>query len=187
MYTEEQAKNIFLKYMNKDRIWTPPMAVRKLSLSERNDFWIVDAYDTAPNSSKCGVWGYLVNNLTGKVIVCGSDQRPEDYIQDKYDEDDAQGKSYVVKPVQSGDKVNILKLKKIFGVTYSEAIFLLRKNTNWLQGKKRHLELAQKWLLNIDVPTVIELIDSPEAVAEVSSVYWRELEVVNDIKNGLAT
>jgi len=174
MFTEDQAKEILLIMINDRRANEPPFEITSIRLSERKDFWIMQANVIEPYPKYAGVYGYLLNNKTGEIIVCGADQEPDNYIQDLYDIQEAGDSLYVLSCAVEDSKIGLLNIKKVFDINYKQAIKLLRTETQWLQGKKRHLLLCKKFFDDLSVETSLELVKNPNALVLADDNYvWR--------------
>ncbi len=189
MFSEKQARKIMLDFVNAEREQQnlPLYEVTTIQLTERSDYWVIsiDFRKADPEGFPVGVSGYLLDNSTGEIIVCGSNLPPEVYVQDKYDREDAQGKSYVLSCTLDDNKCNVLNLKKNFGISYSESIDLIRNQKDWLTGKKRYLMIAQEILARAGISTTIKLVATAPALVKATQVYWWQDEIINDIKQSL--
>ena len=174
MFTQDQAKETLLIIINDRRANKPPFEITSIRLSERKDFWIMQANVIEPYPKYAGVYGYLLNNETGEIIVCGADQEPDNYIQDLYDIQEAGDCVYVLSCAEEDSKIGLLNIKKVFDLNYKQAIKLLRIETQWFQGKKRHLLLCKKFLDDACVGTSLELVKNPNALVLADDNYvWR--------------
>ena len=186
MFTEKEAKDKLLKRINDQRPNQPPFEITDIRLSSRKDWWIMGANVIDPFPKYVGVYGYLLNNDSGEIIVCGADQFPDEYIQDQYDLEEAAGRCYVLYSCLKDTKSELLRLKQLLGVDYKQAMKLIRDKKQWFQGKKRHVVSAQKLLAEINVVTSVELVKKPSALVLVEGEYWwrhQPLEALRDAIN----
>lgn len=172
MYTEKEARDKLLKRINDQRPNKPPFEITDIRLSDRKDYWIMGANVIEPYPKYAGVYGYLLHNESGEIIVCGADQYPDDYIQDQYDLQEAGDSLYVLSCGVEDTKSELLNLKQVLNIDYKQAMKLIRAKTQWFQGKKRHLFRVQKLLAEVNVTTSIVLVKEPGALVLVEGVYW---------------
>lgn len=185
MFNEQEAKATLLKRINDRRPNEPPFEVTSIRVSDRGDYWIMSANVIDPYPKYAGVYGYLLHNESGEIVVCGADQYPDDYIQDQYDLQEAGDGHYVLSCGVEGSKSDLVKVKQVFGVTYRQARDLVRDRRQWFHGKKRHLLRVQELLAEVNVNTAIELVGKSRAYVEVKGVYMWQHEPIQDLHNEL--
>ena len=177
MYSESEAKSAFLAWINdpvkmSDR---ELFEVKSIRLAPRKDYWIIGANSIDRNKQYGGSGGYLFNIETGEITSLDSSISGSYYLQDLYDAQDANGKLYVlVYDHESDDKAALIKIHKLLGLTYKQAILYSREKREWLRGKKSMLEGYKKLLDERHIKTKIILTDSPSAVVEVTDwpTWW---------------
>ncbi|WP_087026396.1 hypothetical protein [Thaumasiovibrio subtropicus] len=176
MYSEKEAREKFLAYINRDIGGTESeFEIKRIQLSEREDFWIIGANAISPLHQAGGVYGYLLDADTGEVLVMGFNG-PYAYLQDKYDDEEANGCSYVLScGFESSDKEQIVNLRKKLETSYSLAIKCVKSQNQWFCGKKRELLQLKKHFDDQDIPTKIELVEISSAMFHLddcNGLYW---------------
>ena len=167
MFKESEATEHFLCFINEGRAERPPFKVYSIELSEKEDFWIIGSNVIDPYPQYGGVYGYLLNNKTGEVIVCGCDQSPKDYIQDLYDVETANGKNYVLRFSCNDEKRDLIDIKNSLGINYQQARFLVRERQVWFLGIKRHLSYVKKELEKNGIHTEIIITNKNDALIDI--------------------
>ena len=178
MFSEERARKKFLEFINKNQAKVPPYEITSINISSKKDYWIIGANVIDPYPKDGGVYGYLLDNSSGEIIVCGY-EGPEAYIEDKYDLENASGKHYIISPCLDNSRKNILTVKNIFNITYSQAIYLVRENHHWYLGKRRYLNQVINLLNDFDIQLSIILCDEHKAIVHVNQYYWWKHEPID--------
>ncbi len=176
MYSEKEARETFLAFINRNRGGTESeFEMKRIQLSERKDFWIIGANAVSPLHQAGGVYGYLLDAESGEVLVMGYNG-PYAYLQDKYDDEEANGRSYVlVCGFESSEKEQVVNLRRKLETSYSSAVKYVKRNNQWFCGKKRELLELKKHFDEKNIPTKVELVEVSSALFnldECRSLYW---------------
>ena len=180
MYSEQQAKEIFLEYINSPEVIGTPkeFVVYAIRRSEKEDYWIISANAKPGCPQSGGVYGYLVDVVSGEVIVVGPDGIGA-YLKDKYDLEEANGREYVLSYAhEPNDKKAIVNLRKVLSINYPMAVVYARNKRQWFKGRKRYLEGAQELLREKDIRSEIKLVEKSDALFSLEQTvwWWSEIE-----------
>ncbi|EST58564.1 hypothetical protein I5E97_14805 [Proteus hauseri] len=188
MITSQQAQDIVLNHCHSspyDELFT----VYFCELSPKQDFWIIrcnsERYVIYNQLEHCyvGINAYLVDTSTGKIDIVGSGESVEDFLQDKYDLQRANGYFYVLSPsFTKENKQALINFKQWLACGYSEIILLLSSDKNkWFTGSYRTLQHIQIQLKAVEIDTKITLMEKTDDAVVVESNIWFE----KDIKESL--
>ncbi|MEH6347464.1 MAG: hypothetical protein V7785_20375 [Bermanella sp.] len=183
MFTETEAKYKLLSLVNKpEYIGTcREFEIKYIHLSNCGDYWIMQANAIDINHITAGVAGYLLNNQTGDIRVCGGIESPESYLEDERNFKKAAGRTYVLVCDHSiSDKNEIINMRRNFGILPREALYFTKVKPQWFKGSKRLLLYIQEILLEKGVRSKIELVENPEAVTEITiaPLWWSDMEAI---------
>jgi hypothetical protein len=166
MINQTRAEAILLEFLN------PPsevlergykLMITSVELSPNQDYWVMgantEAYVRGEEDAPCliGVIAYLVNSETGEIELVG--EPLEQYLEDKYDERDAQGMAYVLgSAYQENDKGAIVRLRQLLQCTLPESKAMIAGDMRlWLTGKKRILVGVVEFFREQQIETEIVL------------------------------
>ncbi|WMJ02620.1 hypothetical protein RBU55_13960 [Pseudomonas chlororaphis subsp. aurantiaca] len=166
--------------------------IQSCELSSKGDYWIVRA-----NTEDCvlhgmtqycyvGVNAHLVNVVTGARETVANCFTVEEYLQDKYDLQAAAGNLYVLTPAFArDDKPALINLRQKLACSYPETLKLLGEQRQWLTGKRRQLQEAQRLLASQGIATSIELqIEAAGAIA-IGVEAWHSDAVLKALRSRL--
>lgn len=180
MYSEAQARaKLLILLNNSDDPEADQFEVSSIELSERKDYWIMYAKCSDPNKIYVGAGAYMLPVEGGEIHSLGSCQFAEDFLQDKYDIQDANGQAYILVCAHDPqDKAAILTLRQALKLSISQAVYFIRNQRQWFQGKKRYLQTIQSLLKEQGILSAIELTNSPSPIADIEQdiSWWEELK-----------
>ncbi|WP_139236609.1 hypothetical protein [Rugamonas rubra] len=182
MMTSHDAQLIFLEHANRDvaRAGGDWIVIQSCELSPRGDYWVLrgncEAYVVHGIQERClvGASAHLVEVATGTVKSVGSWQSWQEYLQNKYDVEDANGSHYLLSPTfDKSDKAALINLRQKLGCRFQDVLFMTSLDGRcWLSGTLRALNHA-KWLLKQEaIDTAIELDASSGGAIEISDRCW---------------
>lgn len=180
MISADAAKAIVL------RLWEDAwpgerFAIQSCTLSPRGDYWVVGSnsedFVLRGMFERCyvGISAHLVNALSGEVTIVGSAQSWEQILQDRYDEEAAEGRNYVLEPAfDRSDKEGLVNLHKQLPCSYAHAIGLLSSGgRQWFTGRLRILAHVREMLGDKGIQTTIVLRPDVQGAARVDEDDWR--------------
>ncbi len=179
MISADQAQKIILQLCeNDDR--DERFVIQSCEASPRGDYWVIRA-----NSEDCvlhgifercyvGVNAHLVDVTSGDVEMIVSYQSVDQYLEDKYDLENAAGSHYVLQPAfDKADKVALINLRQKIGLSFRESIELLSSGKcQWLTGKKSVLKHAQNLFREQGIEVVIVLSENVGVAKEIDHKVW---------------
>lgn len=154
--------------------------IQSCELSANGDYWVIRC-----NTEDCvvhgkteycyvGVNAHLVEVRTGALETVASCFSIEEYLRDKYDLHAAAGHSYVLGPSFSREnKAAVINLRQKLACSYPDSLALLSgTGRQWLTGKRRYLEDAQRLLTFEGIATDIELRVDPKGAITIGPETW---------------
>lgn len=116
--------------------------------------------------------GFLVHKTNQNIICLSNSMSPEQYINDVQDEQNANGKHYVLQYLlpenPSEHKTDLLKLKKLFSCSYTQAK-TLQHQPFWLSTRLATLQIISQELSNKGINSHIVLQDTLYK----NTIYWQ--------------
>ncbi len=185
MFSETEAKEEILYFLNKDISTKAIFEIKSIRLSPRKDFWMAQADVVDPFPKPAGAWGYILDNNNGAVIVCGYDQAPQDYVQDIYDLEEAKDLSYVLINDPESSKSVIPKMKNTFGLNSMQALNLFKGKRHWCEGSKRHLKSIQVLMEDMGIPLKLNLVENPNPILKVKNGFYVKWDIVNELRKAI--
>lgn len=175
MLSEEQAVAIVSEDWNA-HVSDPrdQFALSKASLTPERDFWIIYGNTKASvveddfMRTYVGTGGFLVDAITGELVVIGSAQKAAEVLQDLRDSRASAGQHYVLAAgTGSGEHSEVVALRKLLpcGLLHARRL-LASPDRYWFTGPKRILESHSTELQQIGMPSeVILVVDPAHAIA----------------------
>ncbi|WP_256261834.1 hypothetical protein [Pseudomonas gingeri] len=167
--------------------------IQSCELSANGDYWVVRS-----NSEDCvvrgmteycyvGVDAHLVDVISGAIETVASGGSVEEYLQDLYDLGAAAGHLYVLTPAFFvDDKPATINLRQKLACTYPQMLTLLSgERRQWLTGRRRHLQDAQRLLADHGVATNVELLPDAAGAICIGVEHWHIDAVLKAIRNRL--
>ncbi|WP_185814679.1 hypothetical protein [Xanthomonas sp. SS] len=184
MITADRARETVLRLCESDS--EERFAIQSCELSPRGDYWVVrcnsEEYIVHGFFGSCyvGVSAYLVNASSGHVEIVGSGQSWQQYLQDKYDLEVANGAHYIIRPTfDRTDKTAFVNLRKRLERSLQESIRLVSpENNHWLTGRLRPLENARELLKEKGISVDVVLRKDTSGAIEIneSDLHWDALK-----------
>ena len=131
-----------------------------------------------------GVNAHLVEVRTGALETVASCFSIEEYLRDKDDLHAAAGNSYVLGPsFSSENKAAVINLRQKLAYSYPDSLALLSgTGRQWLTGKRRYLEDAQRLLTTEGIATDIELRVNPKGAITIGPETWHISAVLKALR-----
>lgn len=147
-----------------------------------------------PEYCLVGSNGFLVHKINHNIICLSNSMSPEQYINDIQDEQNANGKYYVLQyllPKNPNEcKTDLLKLKKLFSCHYTQAK-TFQNQPFWLSTRLTTLQIISQELSDKGINNQIVLLDTLYD----HTIYWqydcgeyhlKQLsDLINDMKEKL--
>ncbi|KQV78296.1 hypothetical protein [Rhizobacter sp. Root1221] len=175
MLTDNDACQLVLAKLD----YGEPFALQSCSLSERKDYWIIRgnsaAYVLHGDASRryVGVNAYLVDVDSGLIEIVGSGHDVSEYLQDKYDLREADGRHYVLTAnFPRSDKRAIVHLRQVLECSVQRARELADAGRPWLTGTRRDLQRAEELLRDRGVATAVKLVEQPLDARPLGGSVW---------------
>lgn len=170
MISKDEAQNLIHQLFIAEQ---ETFIINTCELTPNKDYWEIHGH--IKNVDSIGVIGHLVNTQTGQIeTITTCHASIKEYLQDKYNQQDANGNEYVLIPsFLKRDKESLINLKQWLQCSYADAIHLVSLNTNqWLTGNKRYLQFAQAMLKEEGIETNIVLMSQTEQSQIIDRTDW---------------
>lgn len=180
MLTFKQAKQLILDNFSKNPNQSPmeDWVIYHSACCEYSDYYYITGnsrgyleYDK-PEYCLVGANGFLVHKINQNIIHLSNSMSPKQYINDIQDEQNANGKYYVLQYVlpenPNEHKTDLLKLKKLFSCHYTQAKALQRQPF-WLSTRLTTLQIISQELSDKGINNQIVLLDTLYD----HTIYWQ--------------
>ncbi|HEY1122830.1 MAG TPA: hypothetical protein VGE67_14565 [Haloferula sp.] len=178
MLSEEQAIAIASGHWNANvRDPGDQFALGQALLCSEGDFWVIHGNTKASVvdgdflRTMVGNGGYLVDAITGELVIMGSSQQTEQVLRDIRDTRAAEGLHYVLAAgTGSADHSEVAALRKLVPCGIMQGRRLLASpDRYWFTGLKRILENHANSLQQIGMPCEVILVSDPAHAIPVDS------------------